>query len=396
MCSEQPRDAEVVIIGGGIAGVVTALHLVEARPGLDVMLLDAGRIGFGASGRSAGLLSPLPIWIWLITAARDIDHAWAIEKLNAGIEQEGQWLSSNVPTSECMRAKLVLQSTGRLSSIAIPVVARALRKAGVSHVVRDLNRKHPSIEVPAHTVNPLAMTRAIAAKAAAQGARIHENILVHSFEEFPSHISIRLATGLDVRARTLIVCVNSGAAALGIHTAALTCASYMIAVNPLDAEIANRGINDFVVQMNRDFTYYRWHQGCLLFGGIDDYQPQGPNGVPLWARRRLIRHMTSALPWTQNAELVEAWSGRFHVTRTEIPILFTSRPSSRFVLNVGFGGTGLALALLAGRIVARQVLGIQEPNEDDTRLRRIFETSRAPLAGWLVSVPRLLRRALLR
>ncbi|KAB2880578.1 MAG: FAD-binding oxidoreductase, partial [Albidovulum sp.] len=50
------EDAEVVIVGAGLAGLTTALHL--ARAGLSVAILEADRVGFGASGRNGGLVSP--------------------------------------------------------------------------------------------------------------------------------------------------------------------------------------------------------------------------------------------------------------------------------------------------------------------------------------------------
>ena len=52
-----PRRADVVIIGGGFAGLSTAVHLAEAEPAASIVLLEAHFVGFGASGRNAGLLS---------------------------------------------------------------------------------------------------------------------------------------------------------------------------------------------------------------------------------------------------------------------------------------------------------------------------------------------------
>jgi len=52
------RHVEVVVIGGGFAGLSAALHLKLARPHLDVLLVEAGRVGAGASGRNTGLLGP--------------------------------------------------------------------------------------------------------------------------------------------------------------------------------------------------------------------------------------------------------------------------------------------------------------------------------------------------
>src|SRR5262249_10145039 len=52
------RSADVAIVGAGLLGLSTALHLIEREPGLDVLVLDAGDIAAGASGRGTGLLGP--------------------------------------------------------------------------------------------------------------------------------------------------------------------------------------------------------------------------------------------------------------------------------------------------------------------------------------------------
>ena len=53
-----PAAVDVVVVGAGLTGASTALHLAERRPELSVLLLEAGHVAAGASGRGTGLLGP--------------------------------------------------------------------------------------------------------------------------------------------------------------------------------------------------------------------------------------------------------------------------------------------------------------------------------------------------
>ena len=53
-----PAEIDVAVVGGGLTGLSTALHLVRARPGWKVTVFEAARIGAGASGRSTGIVGP--------------------------------------------------------------------------------------------------------------------------------------------------------------------------------------------------------------------------------------------------------------------------------------------------------------------------------------------------
>ena len=73
-------------------------------------------VGFGASGRNGGLLSPLPAPVWLLTAKSNADHAWALRTLNAKVHELGAWLGETVPDSEIRTCTLQLQAMGRLTA----------------------------------------------------------------------------------------------------------------------------------------------------------------------------------------------------------------------------------------------------------------------------------------
>jgi choline dehydrogenase-like flavoprotein len=63
---EMSRSVDVAIIGGGFAGLSAALHLKNSQPELDIALVEAKHIGYGASGRNAGWVMSLPPLYWLL------------------------------------------------------------------------------------------------------------------------------------------------------------------------------------------------------------------------------------------------------------------------------------------------------------------------------------------
>ncbi len=98
--ADPPDEVDFAIIGGGLAGLSTANAILERRPSASVAVLEANFVGYGASGRNGGLLSPLPAPVWLLTADGSSDHAWAVHALNGKLHALGAWLADKLPDSQ--------------------------------------------------------------------------------------------------------------------------------------------------------------------------------------------------------------------------------------------------------------------------------------------------------
>jgi hypothetical protein len=72
--TSPPARADIAIMGGGLAGISSALAVLDGQPGASVVVLEQKFVGYGASGRNGGLLSPLPVPVWLLTADKNEDH----------------------------------------------------------------------------------------------------------------------------------------------------------------------------------------------------------------------------------------------------------------------------------------------------------------------------------
>jgi glycine/D-amino acid oxidase-like deaminating enzyme len=187
----EPGEADIAVVGGGLAGVSTAIAILQRQPGARVVLLEGQFIGFGASGRNGGLISPLPAPIWLLTADRNLEHAWALRTLNTKVHGLGKWLSATVPGSEVGPCTLQLQAMGRLSTSGIAKVAATLDRTGIGFsLAPDAQRGGlPTLELPTYTVNPYRLVRALAAYAVGLGAQVCERAPVEAIEATSSGAS---------------------------------------------------------------------------------------------------------------------------------------------------------------------------------------------------------------
>ncbi|MGE3458067.1 MAG: FAD-dependent oxidoreductase, partial [Kofleriaceae bacterium] len=121
-----PHRVDFAVIGGGLAGLSTAIRLRERHRGAEIAVLEAERVGWGASGRNAGFLSPLAAPVWLMGAARHPDHAWASLRINDAVHQVAKWLSTIGGDSEVTMARYTMEGTGALSDAGLREFADAL------------------------------------------------------------------------------------------------------------------------------------------------------------------------------------------------------------------------------------------------------------------------------
>jgi glycine/D-amino acid oxidase-like deaminating enzyme len=374
-----PRAVDFAVIGGGFAGLMTAIRLRELDPRAAIVVLEAERIGFGASGRNAGFLSPLAAPVWLIGARRSPEQAWGAARINAEVHEMARWIGAHVPACELAPATLALQAEGRISDAVLREFTRAVAVTGLQHELRESRTRpgHLCLEMAAYTLHPYKLARGLAEYGERQGVSIRERARVRRIEGMRAGgATVHFEDGTLLAAGKVVVCTNAYTASIdhGERVGAAVVHSFMTATTRTDG-VSRDG--DFTAEVNTRQAYYRMHDRRVIYGGIDKARvPSGGDfAVPARERQGLADALKASFPGSELA-IEQVWSGRFHATRNGLPIVRGSENNAALVLNVGYGGTGVALSLVCARLAACVAADGPWSSEDDMRLMALIQSTR--------------------
>lgn len=355
--------AAVAVVGGGYAGLSAALHL--ARRGVDVALLEAHRLGWGASGRNGGQLSYGPR-----SDIRDYER-------RLGAEPAARIWTLSTEATHLVR-RLIAQHEiecelrpGHLEAAWREADAREMAEYA-EHVatryghasIRPLDRDETRARIrsPAYVggledgegghLDPLKLALGLARVAAAAGARLHERSEVRAIEARPDGVVLRTAEA-TLRAERILLACNGYLDGLDRRVAArvMPINNFVVATEPLgDRNPLPAG--DCVADSKFVLNYFRpTADGRLLFGGGETYSARFPADVRAFVRRPLAR----VFPQLADVPITHGWGGTLAITRTRAP-LFLALDERRLAIG-GWSGAGVHMAVMGGRIAADALAG---------------------------------------
>lgn len=360
-------QAQVAVVGGGLAGLSTAASLLE-RGVRDVLLLESQTLGAGASGRNGGFvmegfsLSPRSLLRQLgPAAARSLYGASrdAVGLVRRRIRAHGidchardggaLWLDwFDTPASRRRMADHA-RLLGEQFGAAWDEVDRAQVRRWL-----DSERYGMALwERGAFHFQPLRYLRGLAAALEAQGLRIAEHSAVHTLR--PSASGWRLHTDTaQIDAEQLLLA--GGATLRGVHRgvegARLPIATYVVASEPLPSERQPIRTDAALYDNRFAFDYYRrLPDDRILWGGRISIRQRDPAAIAALLKRDLLR----VFPQLGDLRLTHAWGGLMSYARHEMPQVLQLRPG--LWAAQGFGGHGMAPTALAGEWLAEAMLG---------------------------------------
>ncbi len=361
------ETCDVCVIGGGIAGCSTALHLAER--GYRVILLEEHRIGWGASGRSGGQAlagtAAGQAELERLIGGHDARAVWDIsveglELIRALIARHAiacDWVSGQMQVAITPRHDAELHALLELNRQYGYAGARYLSRGEVRAVLATRRYIAGLYDPSGGHLHPLNYTLGLAAAAESHGVRIFERTRALDFVD-DAEVRVRTARG-TVLCRHLALCGNAslGATAPVLRSKIMAVGSCVVATAPLDAARAHRLIsNDAAVSdLNWVLDYFRvTADHRLLFGGRVTYSGFDPARIAATTRRRLV----AVFPQLADVQIEHAWGGYLDITANRAPHFGRLAPSVYFLQ--GFSGHGIALAGIAGKLLAEAVAGHAE------------------------------------
>jgi gamma-glutamylputrescine oxidase len=366
------HEARVVIIGGGFAGLATALGLAE-RGVRDITLLEAGRIAHGASGRNGGFvfggyslgaaalarrIGPAPARalhgltldaVRLIR--RRIDrHAIDCDAVDGGALLVN-WFRDQALLEKIQREQQSLLGTHW------PLIGRAALRADR---VRSERYHGALFERDGFHFHPLAYALGLARLLDAAGVSLHENSAVTRIRRKGAGFEVQTAEAM-ISGEQAVCCGGGllGEAGPGIvpelERAALPIATYVVATERLGDRLRELLPSRSAIYDTRfAFDYYRALPDTrLLWGGRISIRHRSPQAIAALLRTDIAR----VFPSLAGVRITHAWGGLMSYARHQMPQVGRLQSGERAGLwfATGFGGHGVAPTTAAGEVIAAAI-----------------------------------------
>ncbi len=363
---EDTRTCDALVIGAGFTGLRAALSLAEA--GSSVVVLDAGDVGWGASGRNGGQVNPMlpvngPAHLEKLVGATFADRLTEASlgsadalfsfiqdyQIECGARQNG-WLR----VDHCAKAAATSQAN----------VAGWIKHGADMQIVEgdDLRKLTGSdaydsgvLTTRGGAVQPLALAKGIARVARAAGAKIYGQSEVTKLTRKDSLWEAATPNG-SVRAPWVILATNgySGSLLPGLKQSFLPVTPIQIATDPLpDAQIEAILPGGQTISDTRRVIMYarREPDNRMVFGGHGRVHADGSISGHDW----LMKDAARIFPQIKRDDWVYRWGGHIAVTQDRLPHLH--EPEKGLIAGFGYNGRGVAMSQIMGQTMAARVLG---------------------------------------
>jgi gamma-glutamylputrescine oxidase len=362
--AEGRSHCDVCVIGGGLAGITTALLL--ARRGRSVTLLESNRIAWAASGRNGGFV-----------AAGFAESIFEIER-RLGLQQAQELFRLSVEgvgivrklLREAAKPEVILGGTGYLRLIRHSDVS-ALERSGermardYAHFQTFLSRREVGeqvaskrycaglVDMNAFHIQPLEYASHLSRLATAAGAALHENSTVTEISRRRSGDYRVQTKEAEITARTVVLATNAHRGPVPrVNAAIIPVATFVVSASSarLAEVIRFRGCISDTRTSNDYFRIVRSAGEPVLIwgGGMSALNPDPKN-----LRETMRRAILSVFPQLEDLAILQAWPGIMGYSLHKMP--FVGRVEENLFVATAFGGRGLNTTAMAAQLLCEAI-----------------------------------------
>lgn len=371
----EPITADVCIVGGGYAGLWTAIHLKERSPDLNVVVVERRLCGTGASGRNEGML--MSWWSKFPTLTKFVGPELALELCHHSeaivtsmaefFEHEGLdinykhggwlWTATSRAQLDAWRPTIDRLAEFDQHPYVEVTAAELARRGGSQRFVGGVYERGMA------TVQPAKLARALRTVALRRGVQIFEQTeMVQLDRGSPSVVH---TTSGSVTSPVVVIAMNAWAARIQeLRRRLVVIATDALATRPLGERmppalsegtaitdsrrllLGLRATSDGRIAVSRS-------GGTLVFGGRlgDRYEGPSPR-VP-----EVVRYFRWTYPEFTDVEVATSWRGPIDYSVSGLPYIGPLSGVAGLFVAAGFSGNGIGPCYLAGQSLAAQILG---------------------------------------
>lgn len=368
---QENLQVDVVIIGAGYTGLYTALNLAES--GKSVAIIEASRVGWGASGRNGGQIIPgfscdMPpfeaalgqdgarqVWRLIQEAASEIRQRIVRHQIACDLSEGHLWAAV-----QQRRVKILTDWQEEAAHKWGYDQLQFIPKNELPQHINSERYQAALLDPQGGHLHPLKYALGLARAAEKLGVRIFENTKAMSYQTSANGVTVQTKHG-QIRASKLVLACNAYVDKLDrrLQGRILPVGTYMIATEPLTEAAAHQLLPSGHAVSDNQFVldYFRLSKDQrLLFGGKCSYTGRTPRNLTDGLRHDMLK----VFPQLAGVKIAFAWGGHIDISMPRTPDF--GRLDNVYWAQ-GFSGHGIVPTCVAGRVLCEAI------NGDETHLK---------------------------